>query len=350
MGDKSEIAWTDATWNCLVGCTRVSAGCTHCYAERLVHRGLSPQHRGLTRIVNGAPHWTGEVRLVESALDLPLRWQKPRRIFVNSMSDLFHEVVPDEWIDRIFGVMAKAHWHTFQALTKRPARMLDYLTGPAAGGRHIWEAAQAVAYPTWAITGHEPRGGWPLPNVWLGVSVEDQATADARIPILLQTPAAVRWVSYEPALGPVDFSTYMYETIISRPPLDWIVVGGESGPGARPFDLAWARQTITQGRAAGVPVFVKQLGAWPIVPARKTFDSFQTWVNKASSWLISGDLCIDSVGRVLHNGADFMRARDGGTFPVSIYERLPLRDRRKGADLAEWPPDLRVREYPGRPS
>lgn len=319
MGDQSAIEWTEATWNCLIGCTRVSAGCQACYAERLVHRGLSPQHRGLTRIVNGTPHWTGAVRLVESALDLPLRWRKPRRIFVNSLSDLFHEAVPDEWIDRIFRTMLSAPQHVYQVLTKRPARMLEYLKDQGLG--------------------------WPWPFVWLGVSVEDQTTADERIPVLLQTPAAVRWVSYEPALGPVTFhplADRMYR-MFSRwygpdgqfdptgsqpekermeayfPRVDWIVVGGESGPGARPFDLAWARQTIAQGLAAGVPVFVKQLGAlpyehngdWPLLyrdapPARYFSD---------------------------YDGSDVFYADD------------LIRDH-KGGNPLEWPEDLRVREFP----
>ncbi|HET6374196.1 MAG TPA: phage Gp37/Gp68 family protein, partial [Candidatus Polarisedimenticolia bacterium] len=257
MGDKTKIQWSEASWNCLVGCSRVSEGCRHCYAERTAYRAGAmgtKQYEGITKKVGGEVRWTGEVRFVESALDLPLRWKKPRRIFVNSMSDLFHEKVEDEWINRIFGVMAKAHWHTFQVLTKRPDRMLRYLTTTAAGGRHIWEAAQAVAYPAWAITAHEPPSGWPLPNVWLGVSVEDQATADERIPLLLETPAAVRWVSYEPALGLASFFGPDSPTWNRDGGLDWIVVGGESGPDARPFDLAWARQTIAQCRAGGVPV------------------------------------------------------------------------------------------------
>jgi protein gp37 len=303
---------------------------------------------GLTKKVGNEIRWTGEVRFVESALDLPLRWKKPRRIFVNSMSDLFHESVKDEWIAAIFAVMFLAGHHTYQILTKRPERMRNWMQWlmrqPDQAGV-LLDALGDLGVD--AKVGRAALGPWPKPHIWLGVSVEDQATADARIPLLLQTPAAVRWVSYEPALGPVAFDTYMYETIIPRPPLDWIVVGGESGPGARPFDLAWARQTIAQGKAAGVPVFCKQLGAWPITLVGKAFDSFQTWVNKASSWLVRGDLCIDSLGRVLHCGADFMRARDGGAFPVSIYERVPLRDR-KGGDISEWPEDLRVREYPQR--
>ena len=295
MSDKSAIQWCDATWNCLVGCSRVSSGCEKCYAERLVHRGLSAQHRGLTKLVNGTPHWTGDVRLVESALDLPLRWKKPRRIFVNSLSDLFHEKVPDELIDRIFAVMALSQRHTFQVLTKRPERMRAYLSKPT----HAWDVVVWMdrICGDWIPSGVDMGGRSELPNpsVWLGVSVEDQATADARIPLLLQTPAAVRWVSYEPALGPVDFNPWLQvawqcsgcgdyfpdpwrETCPTcgrkgywtgshafNPPagqrgsgLDWLVVGGESGPGYRAMELAWLENVDTQTRASGVPLFVKQ--------------------------------------------------------------------------------------------
>jgi len=230
----SKIQWTEKTWNPLVGCSRVSEGCRHCYAERTAFRNAVmgiPQYKGLTKKTkSGEIHWTGEVRLVESVLDKPLHWQKPSRIFVNSMSDLFHDRVKDEWIDRIFAIMATACQHTFQVLTKRPARMVDYAHALADGRRGL--------PPVWDERQQRERHWEGLPpNVWLGASVEDQTTADERIPLLLQTPAAIRWVSYEPALGPVDFSSWLADG------LDWIVVGGESGPGARRFDLAWARPT-----------------------------------------------------------------------------------------------------------
>ncbi len=348
MGDRSAIHWTDATWNCLVGCSRVSAGCVNCYAERLVHRGLSAQHRGLTKIVNGAPHWTGEVRLVESALDLPLRWKKPRRIFVNSLSDLFHEKVPDDWLAQIFAVMWLSPRHTFQVLTKRPERALEVLSKPTfemfvqMAGESLGRK-NAPDFLTWqSMTKMEWR--WPLPNVWLGVSVEDQATADERIPLLLQTPAAVRWVSYEPALGPVDFLSQWHDWLagwtteteadprdgtpmpvqVQTERLNWLVVGGESGPGARPFDLAWARQTIAQGRATGVPVFLKQVGAYPILQDTLIEICHQDWPASRQcgyGWLQA----LDNVRETGH--------------------RALLKDR-KGGDPAEWPADLRVREYP----
>lgn len=181
MGDKSGIEWCDATWNPTTGCTKVSQGCKHCYAERdwprLAHL---PEYRGRA-FTNVAYH---PVRLYP-----PLRWKKLRRIFVNSMSDLFHPDVPDAFIDQVFAVMALAQQHTFQVLTKRPERMLSYLTEHAAGGRHVWPACQEIKMPRGR---HKSAPGWPLPNVHLGVSVEDQETADERIPLLLQTPAVVR--------------------------------------------------------------------------------------------------------------------------------------------------------------
>jgi protein gp37 len=353
------IEWCDVVWNPIVGCSRVSAGCEHCYAERVAHRGMSAQHRGLTVMGKKGPRWTGEVRFLPERLAEPLSWRKPRRVFVNSMSDLFHERVSDEQIAAVFGVMAATPQHAYQILTKRPERARDFmrwivgqdlaiedLDGCTPGLLH----ANAAALAEEARVGGrqrlhmescaDPSGPWPLPNVWLGVSVEDQRAADERIPLLLGTPAARRWVSYEPALGPIDFrewtdpyaqrqclarygrwgtcvdcpctsdgvrpelcvNTERYDHHLSEtslhPRLDWIVVGGESGPGARPFDIAWARSTIEQCRSAGVPVFVKQLGAMP---------------------------------------------RWSDTPPPQWSERIVDR---KGGDPSEWPADLRVREVP----
>src|SRR5690606_30732974 len=290
------IEWTDATWNPIVGCSRVSRGCEHCYAERVAHRGLAPQHKGLTVLGKKGPRWTGEVRFLPERLDEPLRWKRPRRVFVNSMSDLFHEGVSDEQIAAVFGVMAACPQHVFQVLTKRPERAREWFAAMEAkhgtGGTYVeWcvGCVDEVSDDGLARLLHIVAGDWPLPNVWLGVSVEDQATADERIPLLLNTPAAVRWVSYEPALGPADFTRivstfdagatrHVLDALRGRGlwldgepgggsgwgpenRLDWIVIGGESGPDARPFDLAWAHSTVEACRAAGVPCFVKQLGA-----------------------------------------------------------------------------------------
>ncbi len=265
MNAKTKIEWTDATWNPIRGCSRVSEGCRNCYAERQAARfsGFGRPYEGLAVLTEAGPRWTGKVRLIKDLLDQPLRWRKPRKIFVNSMSDLFHEGLEKRTIAAIFGIMALAGQHTFQVLTKRPQRfagLLEHLSAEQC----VSEAFQLIgAHPTCQMS-HD----WPLPNVWLGVSVEDQPTADARIPLLLAAPAAVRWVSYEPALGPVDFSAYLPGSPLAthHSPLSWIVCGGESGPKARPMHPDWARSARDQCQAAGVPFFFKQWGAW--APAR----------------------------------------------------------------------------------
>lgn len=268
------IAWTDKTWNPIRGCSRISAGCMQCYAERQAGRFINGAYRDLVKrvVVDSATgateaRWTGKVELVEEALTLPFRWRTPRRVFVNSMSDLFHEAVPDEWIDAIFAVILRAHverGHTFQVLTKRPERMRAWAEGVSAhydagelGDR--WDAAAASHIEACSIVPDLDTPWWPVPAVWLGVSVEDQATADERIPLLLQTPAAVRWASYEPAIGPVDFRLFLDRgAAVETRGLDWIVVGGESGPGARPLPLNAVAAIADGCRIVGVPVYVKQ--------------------------------------------------------------------------------------------
>jgi protein gp37 len=209
MGDNSNIEWTDATWNPVRGCALVSAGCTNCYAMRVAHRfsGDSQPYAGLTKLTSHGPVWTGDVTLWPDVLDVPLRWRRPRRIFVNSMSDLFHEDVPEEFIDKVFAVMALSPQHTFQILTKRPVRMRDYLLTVQNDDKDFNRWSNAGVEITDSPCAVIDDADWPLPNVWLGVSVEDQATADERIPLLLQTPAAVRFLSCEPLLGPVDLKT-----------------------------------------------------------------------------------------------------------------------------------------------
>lgn len=200
---QTGIVWTDETWNPVTGCTKVSQGCKHCYAERDWHR--------LQHLPRFAGRAFTDVVCHPERLDQPLRWAKPRRIFVNSMSDLFHEDVPDEFIDQVFAVMALAKQHKFQVLTKRPQRMLDYCK--TLGRHHEIDRVSIAAKRISNKTGFSWRmcdEGWCLPNVWLGVSVEDQATADQRIPILLQTPAAVRWISAEPLLGPIDLNRLQF--------------------------------------------------------------------------------------------------------------------------------------------
>jgi protein gp37 len=275
----------------------------------------------------GPARWTGKVELIEERLTLPLRWRKPARIFVNSTFDLFHEALPDEAIDRVFAVMALCPQHVFQILTKRPERMRQYVADPATP-RRVYDLVCDLAVVgelnvvLIADPSHEPvappgrrvlLGLWPLPNCWKGVSVEDQPRADERIPVLLETSAAVRWISAEPLLGPLQLYALCdghkfidalkgtwwhdapqgYRSAVSHghEKLDWVIIGGESGPNARPFDLDWARPLLAGCRAAGVACFVKQLGS--------------------------------ATGYNLHD--------------------------RKGGDPAEWPADLRVREFPDMP-
>jgi protein gp37 len=338
VGDKSHIEWTEATWNPTVGCVQVSVGCDHCYAKRLVEG----------RMRNRYPGGFGEVVLHADRLDQPLRWRKPRRIFVNSLSDLFEDQVPDGFIAAVWYVMGQCagcipeqyRGHIFQILTKRPGRMASWVRrwadvgdpeippmDPAAErcGRAelIVEAAEVLGAPIMYDWMDGPRY-WPavLPNVWLGTSVESQKWADVRVPLLLRTPAVVRFISAEPLLGPVELTpwlrpwpgycqtcgaalwppdaTYCPSCGLSdhddgaatprrfaRP--DWVIVGGESGPGARPMDLEWVYALIDQCVSAEAAVFVKQLG---------------------SVW-----------------------AREHGADP-------------KGGDWQHWAEDLRVREFP----
>ncbi len=309
MADKTHIEWTDATWNPITGCSVVSPGCTNCYAMKLAGTRLQhhPSRAGLTVNSKAGPVWNGKVRLNREWLTQPLEWKKPRMVFVCAHGDLFHEDVPDDWILDVFTIMAIAKQHTFQVLTKRPERMREFLSRPDEGHLEAiyanWYSFDGGAREVWS---------WPLPNVWLGVSVEDQKRADERIPALLDTPAAVRWVSAEPLLGPVrlDRIGEYVDTFAdcgghpvpelpldtqdatwlnpfkgkweaearapdgsSRGPLaggllhdggrlDWVVAGGESGKGARPMHPDWARSLRDQCATAGIPYFFKQWGNW----------------------------------------------------------------------------------------
>jgi protein gp37 len=349
MSAATSIQWTDTTWNPVRGCSIVSPGCVNCYAMKQAHRFSGPgkPYHGLTKFTErSGPQWTGVVRTVEDALLEPLSWRKPARVFVNSMSDLFHEDVPDAFLDKVFAVMALAPQHTFQILTKRAERMRDYLTAFDVYERIAYEATVATSANVSGI------GLWPLRNCWLGISAEDQQRADERIPLLLQTPAAVRFVSAEPLLGPIDFShrgkpgglpIYWEGTEADGPlphydglsgqflgystrrgwarysgkGIDWLIVGGESGPGARPMDLEWARSIVQQCKAAGVACFVKQLG------------SCITGLNLDGPPYSSPPR---REGVLVH-----WTCKDDNTFGLGD---------RKGGDPAEWPEDLRVREWP----
>ncbi|HEX7051767.1 MAG TPA: DUF5131 family protein [Longimicrobiales bacterium] len=371
MGDRTGIEWTDATWNPVLGCSVVSPGCTNCYAMKVAARleaisvaheaahggdpGPTVRYRGLTTETRGGPVWTGEVRLDKTMLDRPLRWKRPRRIFVNSMSDLFHEALVEDEIAEVFGVMAVAgrpfhgpsdghrpigkpmplyrggepvqmklpnakHGpHVFQVLTKRAERMRRLLTDytfrrkvAAAAYRHANDRVNAGGL----AEGIERGDDWPLPNVWLGFSAEDQQRFDDRWPHMepLARAGWLTWCSAEPLLGPINakpaigwrcavggqVTTEMAchdcdpcLGALGRGFLRWMVAGGESGPNARRFNAAWALSIIEQCRAAAVPCFVKQMGSNPD----------------------------------LHG------------------DRMDLRDR-KGGDWSEWPEGLRVREFP----
>ena len=258
MADKTGIEWTDATWNPVTGCTKVSSGCKHCYAERDWAR-LSANQK--TRYFDRA---FTDVQCHADVLTLPLRWTKPRRIFVNSMSDLFHPDVPDRFIADVFGIMAAAREHTFQVLTKRPERALQLL-GAGCMGRFESDVEECLA-----LYSHNDLP-WPLPNVWLGVSAEDQDTFDERHEYLLNTPAAVRFLSFEPLLGPIDAE--FDEVAIGLEPdgygntailggIDWVIAGGESGPKARPMHPEWLASLRNQCKSANIPFLFKQWGEW----------------------------------------------------------------------------------------
>ncbi|API58306.1 hypothetical protein BSL82_02440 [Tardibacter chloracetimidivorans] len=260
MADHTHIEWTDATWNPVTGCSVVSPGCTNCYAMKLA--GTRLQHHksryGLTVGSKAGPVWNGEVRFNAEWLDQPLRWKRPRKIFVCAHGDLFHENVPDEWIDRVFAVMALCPQHIFQVLTKRPDRMRKWVSravglaqAAQCGGTVI---ADELPYVTGAICHPAGQRDWPLPNVWLGVSVEDQARADQRREDFANTPAAIKFVSYEPALGPVDWEGWDF--------IDQIISGGESGSAARPSHPDWHRAARDFCAANDMAYFFKQWGEY----------------------------------------------------------------------------------------
>lgn len=363
----TDIEWATKVWNPTRGCRRVSPGCGGpngaggCYAEKQAYRFSGPgqPYEGLVTLGAHGPRWTGAGRFVHEKLAEPLGWKQPKdgsrhRIFVNSMSDLFFEAFTNEEIAACFGVMAACEQHDFLVLTKRPERALEWFAWheeqtEADGEPWIPIMREAISWlpDKLAERLHEDgraRDGvpelepWPLPNVWLGVSAENQRTADQRIPLLLRCPATVRWVSAEPLLELIDFRPYLFrgenrvcpkcmfstnqritDTVCPNGDggvlgpdiaLDWLVCGGESGPGARPCDIDWIESIVGQCRDAKTPVFVKQLGSKPLVRG--------------------GD------------GVDAPSDRDRSRGPRVIHL---LRDR-KGGDPLEWSERLRVREFP----
>ena len=274
MSYTTKIEWTDATWNPITGCSRVSKGCEHCYAETLA-AGRLRHHPSRTGLTDDYGRWNGNVRLNRPWLEQPLKWKKPRRIFVCAHSDLFHENVPDKWIDMVFAVMGTAKQHVFQVLTKRPERMRNYIVGGAK--ERLAEGARPLDITIW-------YGGWPLKNVWLGTSVEDQESLNVRWPALRETPAAVRWLSIEPLLGGItlDGGVDGPDHLVGTRP-DWMVVGGESGPGYRPMAADWARLIRDQCDYAMCAFFMKQMAGKKPIPAdlmiRQYPPTEETWTS-----------------------------------------------------------------------
>ncbi|MGH9462247.1 MAG: DUF5131 family protein [Vicinamibacteria bacterium] len=361
MGTTS-IEWTEKTWNPLRGCSPVSPGCKNCYAERIAARFSGPgqpfegfakwrtksgvqrdiAHEDLKLWAPGErePAWTGKTALIPSKLTEPLSWASPTRVFVNSMSDLFHEGFTFAEIATVFAIMAIGR-HTYQVLTKRIDRALEFFewmekrdeplgklgdlyglhVSPMRMPEEVWDDDRTNADDDLeAIYDAE----WPLDNVWIGASVENQKYADLRLPVLEKVPAAKRFVSYEPALGNVSLKRWLHEVCAdcgrdthddgrcqgSRiHAIDWVIVGGESGHGARAFDIGWARNVVEECKAAHIPVFVKQLGARPYY-----------------------DLPLSMVFR-------------GGVVPTTTRIDVDLKSK-KGGDIEEWPVDLRIREFP----
>lgn len=302
MGDKTGIQWTDSTWNPTVGCSLKSSGCEFCYAMSTAHRfsGEGQYYEGTTRVSGGRPVWTGKILLKQAKLDQPLRWTKPRRVFVNSMSDVHHENIPLEYVAAIYGIMLASPSHQFQVLTKRPERMLEFFewlrdeaypdTDPA-GYRDVLCAYAAHYLGDGSDSDFKEQHlqllnrcpeEWPASNIWLGVSTEDQKAADERIPVLQKVPAVVRFLSMEPLIGPVNLT--------NLDGIHWTIVGGESGPGHRPCKQEWVEAILTACQDAGVPFFFKQKG--------------ETW------------------------------ARECGT------------ESKKGGDIEDFPLHLQVREFP----
>lgn len=358
MGD-TKIQWTGKTWNPIrarnkatgkVGwfCEHVSEGCRNCYAEKMnvntyFGNGLNYKPASLDQV---------ELFLDDTILQQPLHWRKATKVFPCSMTDAFGRFVTDEWLDRMMAVAALAKQHTFQFLTKRADRAQAYMLRLSRSIEPLQQAARSMGYSfkfTSPLNGKElSLLPWPIPNVWLGVSVEDQKTADERIPLLLQTPAAVRWISAEPLLGPINLSGDYLTAILGKYPfkhysgprtsvarmLDWVVVGGESGPKARGLDLSWARSVVRQCAAASIPVFVKQLGAHPF--ERKPAEGPQG-VRAA-------------LANIEKPHPQRLWFRDGWTLiskgEVSEWIKAIKLTDKKGGDINEWPVDLQVREFP----
>lgn len=323
MSDNSRIAWTDATWNVVTGCTPASAGCAHCYASTFARRGMG--------------EWKGrpfsEVHCHEDRLANPLHWKKPRKVFVCSMGDLFHEAVPDEFVERVLSVIQTTPQHDYQLLTKRPDRMLAFMTRPVGA---------------WTHSAHPLSLSWPYSNLWLGVSVEDQATADARIPLLLQTPAAVRFVSAEPMLGPVELSRYLAssKTIHVSADVDGMLRNRNfdalSGDDGRPLTRVEAEAELRALSARGA----KRIRGSDECAGFSEQTGCPGHPNPRADWIIVGAESGPKRRRVAEDAIRSVveQCRAAGT--ACFVKQIEVNGR-VSHDPSEWPEDLRVREFPG---
>jgi len=248
----SKIEWTNETWNPIVGCSKVSSGCDNCYAERMARRLAHMGKEGYGYVTHKKGGWNGKIyrKFYNDVINKPLHWKKPRMVFVSSMGDLFHENVPFEWIDKVVEVAEVTPWHTYQFLTKRADRMLEYFKWRWNNAdQHTLDCTKAKQ---WKKEHDIDDVSMYVPNLWLGVTCENQECADMRLPQLLQTPAAVRFVSVEPCLESVNIEYWLHR-------INWVIVGCESGPKRRECKIEWVRSIIRQCKPAGIPVFVKQL-------------------------------------------------------------------------------------------
>lgn len=354
MSSPTPVQWATMSWGITLGCDKKSDGCKLCYAIKTAWRlghnpnpKVGPLYEGLVKKTNGGNlNWTGVVRCVPERLEDPLHWKKPQIVFVTSQSDLFHEDVPFEFVDKALAVMAMTARHKYKVLTKRSERMLEYFTRDVKWDEVIANAAlelfgdEASRFAANSVNNcldEDLNVGWPLRNLHSGVSIEDPNSANERLPLLMLTPAAVRWVSYEPALKPVNFlklpalyhptpghvgyEVYPFDGVFAIPDMerkvsriDQVVIGGESGAGARTCQISTIRNTIAQGRMCGVPIFVKQMGRTVEITEQDAAYIKET----------------DAHPRLFH--------KDG----IWTWNPHDLH----GGDIEEWPEDLRVREVP----
>jgi protein gp37 len=319
MGAETKIEWTDKTFNPWIGCFKVSPGCKNCYAAALDKRwGHARWGKGAPRERTSEANWKKPIQWDRAAHEAGVRF----RVFCASLADVFDDEVPDAWRFDLFEMICVTQHLDWQVLTKRPENARRFLSDPETKRELEFRAATRLAVPLSEIK-------WPLPNVWLGTTVEDQERADERIPVLLDTPARVHFLSCEPLLEAVDLGEYLKgdrwfasEHPMGKP-VDWVIVGGESGAGARPFDLAWAQSIRQQCAETQTPCFVKQLGKVPVVAEAAWRDGYGA-----------------TPGKVRLLNASNRNNAPAGTVPLAFG------DRAKAGAIEEWPDDLRVRQFP----